>query len=212
MSSTSRTEFLDELRRGLSALPAAEAEKSVSFYAEMIDDRVEYGESEADAVAAMGDAGEVARTIIAELPAVPKAIVKSKTKSATANWVLAVVLSPIWVSLAIVALALVFSVYVTIWALAFAVWAVAIALLCCGPMGLAVAVYCLAVGDPVVAAWQLGAGLACFGLGMLCLVGAKKASVWFIDVSRRYVGRVRSWFVKDRGAEGVRAKEGAYVG
>ena len=212
MSSMSRTEFLDHLRRGLAALPAAEAEKSVSFYAEMIDDRMEYGESESDAVAAMGNPYEVACTIIAELPAVPKAIVKSKTKSTAVNWVLAVVLSPIWVSLAITGLALIFSVYVTIWALAFAVWALAIGLLCGGPLGLTAAVFCLATGQPEVAVWQLGAGLMCFGLGMLCLVGAKKASVWFIDVSRRYVGRVRSWFVKDADAENGVAKERAYVG
>ncbi len=44
----------DALRRALGKLPSYEVEQSIAFYAEMIDDRVEDGMSEADAVAALG--------------------------------------------------------------------------------------------------------------------------------------------------------------
>ena len=196
MSGMSKQEFLDRLRAGLSMLPAAEAEKSLSFYAEMIDDRTEDGQPQHEAVAAMGDPEEVARAIVAELPAIPKAIAKTKTKSHTLNWILALVLSPFWVSLLLVFASLAFAVYITIWTLAVAVWILAVGFLLGGPMGIAVAAYCLFIGEPVVAMWQFGSGLLLFGLGVFCLTGAKKASEWLVDASRRYADKVRSLFVK----------------
>lgn len=210
--SESRQAFLEALRRELASLPAAEVEKSVAFIEEMIDDRMEDGASEAEAVAALGDPVEAARAIVAELPPIPKAIAKSKTNSSTANWILAVVLSPVWIPLALLAASTVLAIYLVIWGLALAVWILAIGFLCTGPMGIAVAAYCLFVGLPETALWQLGAGVFCFGLGVYCLFGAKKASVWFIEVSRRYAAKVKSLFVKAPQPEQPIVEEAAYEG
>ena len=46
-----KTEFLDALRHALGKLPSYEVEQSIAFYAEMIDDRIEDGMSEQEAVA-----------------------------------------------------------------------------------------------------------------------------------------------------------------
>lgn len=64
----SKTEFLEELRRALSKLPSYEVEQSIAFYAEMIDDRMEDGMNEAEAVAALGPVGLIAAQITAEMP------------------------------------------------------------------------------------------------------------------------------------------------
>lgn len=50
-----KTEFLDRLRAALADLPAEELEKTLGYYAEMIEDRMEDGMDEEAAVAAMGD-------------------------------------------------------------------------------------------------------------------------------------------------------------
>ena len=71
MSETSKQAYLEALRRELASLPAAEADKSVAFIEEMIDDRMEDGATEAEAVAALGSPAEVARSIAAELPPIP---------------------------------------------------------------------------------------------------------------------------------------------
>lgn len=52
-----KTEFLDRLRAALADLPAEELEKTLGYYAEMIEDRMEDGMDEEAAVAAMGDPG-----------------------------------------------------------------------------------------------------------------------------------------------------------
>lgn len=48
-----KQEYLAELRAALSDLSAEEASRACAFYEEMIDDRMEAGEDERDAVAAM---------------------------------------------------------------------------------------------------------------------------------------------------------------
>lgn len=49
-----KQEFLLRIRNGLAALPKEDIEKSVEYYREMIDDRMEDGLSEEEAVAAIG--------------------------------------------------------------------------------------------------------------------------------------------------------------
>lgn len=191
-----KLQFLTQLRKGLEKLPEADIEKSIAFYAEMIDDRVDEGETEEAAVAAMGNPLDVAATIVDELPAVPKAIIKSKTKSKTLNWILLVVGSPIWLSLALAAASVLFAVYLTIWALVVTVWALAVALLVAAPLALVTFLICVAYGYFWVGIWELGGGLIVAGIGIFCLYGALKASAALIDVSKRYVLKVRSWFLK----------------
>ena len=61
-----KTEFLSALRDGLRALPEADAARSLEYYHEMIDDRMDDGMTEEEAVAAVGDPGDVAGEILRE--------------------------------------------------------------------------------------------------------------------------------------------------
>ena len=67
-----KTEFLDALRHALGKLPSYEVEQSIAFYAEMIDDRIEDGMSEQEAVAALGSVHAIAAQIVAETPPIPR--------------------------------------------------------------------------------------------------------------------------------------------
>ena len=49
-----KQEFLVQLRKGLSGLPQDEIEERLTFYEEMLDDRIEEGLSEEQAVLAVG--------------------------------------------------------------------------------------------------------------------------------------------------------------
>ena len=55
-----KQEFLDRLERLLACLPADQVAESKAFYAEVIDDRMEDGMTEEEAVAAMGSPGDAA--------------------------------------------------------------------------------------------------------------------------------------------------------
>lgn len=118
-------EFLLQLGNALSGLPKAEIERSVTFYGEMIEDRMEEGMTEEEAVASLGAVQEVAEQIMGETPS-PK-IVKERIKPQrsldTLTIVLLIVGAPIWLSLAIAALAVAFAVFVSLWSVVVSLWA-----------------------------------------------------------------------------------------
>ena len=58
--------FLTELKKKLGKLPKSEVKKRLSFYSEIIDDKIEEGFSEEDAVADVGGIDEIAKLILSE--------------------------------------------------------------------------------------------------------------------------------------------------
>ena len=64
-----KQEFLSEIAGRLSGLSMEDIDRSLEFYAEMIDDRIEEGLSEEDAVAAVGSVEEIVTQIRASFPA-----------------------------------------------------------------------------------------------------------------------------------------------
>ena len=63
-----KQEFLSLLAQELSGLPGKDVTDRLAFYDEMIDDRIEEGLSEEDAVDEMGPVDEVAAQILEEIP------------------------------------------------------------------------------------------------------------------------------------------------
>lgn len=202
-----REEFLAALRSALGKLPEQDVRASLEFYAEAIDDRMEDGASEEEAVAALGDVNAIAAQIIAETPPIPKAVAKMKTDNRTANIVLAVVLSPIWVPLALAFALCVAAIYLSLWAVIVALWACVVVLILCAPIGIAGLVYCLATGYPLTGMWLLGCGIAGSGLGLFALLGMKAVSRGLVQLTGMFAGGVKSLFVKRGGTEAL--KEGA---
>ena len=129
-----KSEFLLALAEGLAALPWEDAEERLSFYSEMIDDRMEEGLSEEEAVAAVGSPKDIVAQLLAEAPL--STIVKSKIsqKKSWSVWeiVLLVLGSPVWLPLLLAAAAIILSVYVTIWAIVISFWAIFVSFAACG--------------------------------------------------------------------------------
>lgn len=174
-----KQQFIDALSSRLAYLPREETEKFIDFYIEAIDDRVEDGMSEEEAVAAMGDIESAAHSIESELPL--STIVKQRVRSSrersagggghSAWWiVLAVLGSPLWLSLACVLGAVVIAVYVVVWSVVAALFAVLLAL---GLSAVLMLVYALTR----VFTAGLSAVLLCLGIAMVT-AGAAAALLW----------------------------------
>lgn len=88
--------FLHQLRIRLSQLPEPEIEKRLEYYSELIEDMVEDGMSEEDAVASFGDINQIAQGIMetTALSTLVKTTVKPKNGWSTAAIVIAIVGSP----------------------------------------------------------------------------------------------------------------------
>lgn len=70
-----KQEYLDELRSALGELPADEARRACAFYEEMIDDRIEAGLDEQDAVAQMEPPASASDVLLA-LPAASRPLTR----------------------------------------------------------------------------------------------------------------------------------------
>ena len=192
--------FLEALRQQLSGLPQSDIEERLAFYAEMIDDRTEEGMSEEEAVAEIGSAEAIAREIVTDTPlrSLVKEKVRSKRKLGARTVILLAVGSPLWLSLLIVAAAVILSVYVSLWAIALILWATGGALVG-SAVGGALAIVPLALnGSLWVGLLLLGAGLFLGGLSILWFFGCGKLSKGLVWLTKRMMGGVKLLFVRRR--------------
>ena len=120
-----KQEYLAQLRAALACLPEGEIEESVAFYTEMIDDRVADGLTEEEATAQLDDPKAAARAIIADLPVVPRTVVRTKQRNRALYWTLVILGSPLWLTLLLAAGMLVLAGLLTIWCLILGLWLLA---------------------------------------------------------------------------------------
>ena len=116
-------EYLEELQKGLSDLPKREVGERINFYGEMIDDRMEEGLSEEEAVLAVGTVEEIVLQISEEIKEA-KLSKKSASKRRLRPWeiVLLVLGSPLWLALSIVAFGVGIALYAVLWSLNLCIW------------------------------------------------------------------------------------------
>ncbi|MEE5993238.1 MAG: DUF1700 domain-containing protein [Oscillospiraceae bacterium] len=164
-----KEEFLFELREKLFGLPQDEIEERIAFYHEIINDRIEDGLTEEEAVAEMGSIDAIVEQIMAEIPLskLVKEKVKPKRKLKTWEIVLLVLGSPVWIPLVIAVLSVVLAVYVVIWAVIICIYATNFALAVSAIAGLIGIFAYLKAGNPVGALFSFGLGVACAGLAIL---------------------------------------------
>lgn len=189
-----KKDYLDRLEALLSCLPQDKRTEAVSFYEEAIDDRIEEGMSEEDAVSAMGPVGITAEMILEELPAVPRVVAKTKRKSPVLLWVLAIAGAPVLLPLAAAFLLVAVAVYLCIWIVAACIWAVAAALVLALPLGMYMAWCGFVTGLPAFAVAQAGMGLVLCGIGLLVFSLAFSASRGLATLSQKWVRKAMSPF------------------
>lgn len=173
-----RHEFITALTGRLAHLPWEDVKERVDFYTEAIDDRIEEGLSEEEAVAAVGDPEEIAALIMAEIPwSAPEAPRKEQRRKLGAGEILLLILgSPLWLSLLIAAASVIISLYVSLWAVVISLWAVFVSLLGCALGGVVGGAF-LAFIDTSSGIFLIGAGIFCAGAAIFLFFGCKAATV-----------------------------------
>ena len=190
-----KSDFLSELRRGLGCLPEEDIEKSVDFYAEMIDDKMEEGLTEEEAVAEAGSVDEISAQIIAEIPLTRLVKARVKPKRALKAWEIVLIAagSPVWLSLLVAAAVTVVSVYASLWAVIVSLYAVVLSFGAGGLAGIVGAAACPFLSNGSAAAvMSLGAGLICAGLAVLSYLGCFEITKGMIVLTEKALCALRS--------------------
>lgn len=190
-----KNEFLIKLTMELSTLPTDEIEQRVAFYGEMIDDRMEEGLSEAQAVADLGIPQDIAAQILS-MGNSRESDKPQKKQFSAITIVLLVLGSPLWLSLSVAALSVVASMFVALWSVIVALWAVFAALGGSAVGGLISSAVMLSASKVTSGFAMLGVALVCAGLGILMFFGCLYTTKVFVRLSTKIVLWVKKLFAK----------------
>ena len=168
-----KREFLRSLSASLRGMPRGERAQSLEYYGEMIQDRMEEGLSEEEAVACLGSADEIARQILEGGGA------QGRQGRRAPVWMIALIVlgSPVWLALLFAFLAVVLAAYIVAWSLIAALYAVLLGMAVCGPFGALGLVAEIVKGNFALAVLLLGGGCALLGLALLALPWLNRATV-----------------------------------
>lgn len=192
-----KQEFLEELREELTGLPRDEIEERLDFYSEMIEDRMEEGLSEEEAVLEIGTPAEVAEQIVAEIPLTKLVVEKVRPKRSLKAWeiVLLVLGSPVWVPLVLAAIIVALALYLSVWVIIGALWVVEAAL---GISAVACVIWgfwSMFIGNVPAGIAAIGAGLACAGLTIFLFFGCKEATRGLLILTKKIILGIKTRFI-----------------
>ena len=157
-------DFLHELLQRLASLPEAERQKAYAFYAEIIDDSMEDGMSEDEAVAKLGAMGDIVDRIMAEIPVPANVMAQPRRKRNGMPAILLLVLGfPVWVPLLATTFAVVLTLFIVLWVLALVLWAVFASVGAAALGGIAGLFFMPELGERMM---LVGGALACAGLAV----------------------------------------------
>lgn len=176
-----KEEFLRLLKKELSFLPKDEIKDCLAFYNEMIDNRIEEGMSEEEAVKDIGSIEDIVKQIVYEKH-VNKDKIKRKLK--TGEIALLAVGSPIWLSLLIAFLVIIISVYISLWVVVISLWSVFVSLIAGSFIGLFLFFIYLFKGKIVSSLVWLGLSFVCLSLGIFFYYICKEITKMSIKLTK----------------------------
>ena len=194
-----KKEFLKELKSRLALLPSDDVEASIEYYSEMIDERIEEGMDEESAVASLPTPEKAAADVISEMSIskLVKARIKPKRTLHTWEIVLIILGSPIWISLILAAVSVVFSVYISLWSVVASFWMVGISIFATALASLASGLALLIIaGNAGAGMLFLGAAIFLTGIGIFGFWGCKAVTVFMLKLSKLILKWIKNCFVK----------------
>lgn len=192
-----KQEFLAELKGRLHALGEVEIKKTLAYYSEIIDDRIEEGMTEEQAIESMESIGAIAEQALQDAP-LTQLIRAKKPRNLSAGTIILLVLgSPVWLPLFIAAFAIVFSMFVVIWSLIVSLWAVVISFVVGGLVSVATGPF---VGGMPTMLFYIGAGLVLIGIALLLYQPSIQAVKLTIRAMAATTHRIKSILIRKEAA------------
>ncbi len=185
-------QFLAALRERLDGASSEDIKKSLDYYEEMINDRIEDGMSEEEAVSALGSIDDIVAQIKSEIPVQRSARVSREDKGAprkmrTWEKVMLILGSPVWLALLVAAVITVLSVYIVIWAVLVVFYAADLCFAAAALVGVIGAFSLAMLGMNAQALIFFGVGLVCAGMCVLWFLGTSKLALCTVKLTKAAV-------------------------
>ena len=200
-------EFLRILNREIEVLPAPEVQRAIIYYRELIEDRMEEGMSENEAVGSMEDISLIAQQILAEHEDILKDTHdetkqhnrKESWQHFDGGWRKAVIIgtSPLWLSVLAALLCFVFSIYILIWCIIFALYALVALFGILGFAGMIAFFFDISSHTPL-AIVELGIALFSIGAFMISYQSIRNVQNQLFAVQKAWLHKVKEAWEKRR--------------
>ncbi len=188
-----KAEFLKELAFHLQKMSDSEKNKFITYYDEMISDYVENGVTEEEAVKKIGTPLKIAKELLEDYGNVKLNLPSTGNK--LLNIAVAIIGFPLWGSVLLTIVLLVFSAYVLIWCLPVAAGAGCVGFFSSAIIGM--------IGTPLVIARslpmgviQLGTSMASIGISVLLGIAAMTMSKTFVNITKKFNVKLMELFKK----------------
>ena len=188
--------FLNSLREKLKGLSPEDIEDRISFYDEMIDDMMDEGKTEEEAVAEIGSVDDVVYDIAQDTPLAKlvKERIKPKRKLAAWEIVLLVLGFPLWFPLALTAAILGLVFYILFWVFVIVAYVIETSLVV-GSIAFLIAGFAnLFTGGPALATF--GVALLCGGGGALFFFACWYITKGTIILHKKIFTKIKAKFIK----------------
>ena len=191
-----KNEFLNNLRRNLSGLPRDELEDKISFYEEMINDRMDEGKSEEQAVAEIGTTDEAVIKIASETKLSTLVKERIKPKRGLNGWEIALIILgfPVWFPILLTIFILGFVGYMLTWVLMLVTYSIELGLIGGFFSSLVAFLASFFAGNPQIS--MLGVCIALFGVACLFIFVCIPATKLSIGLSKRIFLGIKSKFIR----------------
>jgi len=193
-----KAEFLALLKKELNGLPEDAVDSTIEYYSEILDDRIESGESEDEAVSSMESVEEIASRTMAEIPLskLVRERVRPKKKIGALALTLIILGSPVWLSLGIVTVSVIISVYAALWSCVISLYAVFVSVAAVSVYALFSVVYSfIKLGAAQGVLW-IGGALVCAGLSILLFVLSNLSVKAMVFLGKKMWFWIKSLFVR----------------
>ena len=200
-----KTEFLEKLKIALSHFSNDQVTETLHYYEEAIDDRIEDGMTEEEAVSDLETIEEIAHTMELELPmsvVMKKKInlLKSETNDHKTLWmVLAICGAPLWFPLLFAGVLLILSVYIVIWSLIFSL-VIAVASFALASISCVFSFVAQLIEGSFLSAFQtLGGSIACAGLFLMLYKPMIELVKQLIEVTKKFGKWLKKMIIGKKG-------------
>jgi len=200
-----KLEFLDALKARLASLPQSEIYRLTGYYAEMIDDRIESGMSEQEAVAALGPMDSIIESIMYDM-SIPK-LMRAKVNESQhkignkALWIILVIVTfPFWFPALMAFFGVVFGLFMAIWGVILALFAVVAALGVSGIGCVIGGIVLIFVRSVPVALCTIGTGFALIGVTLFLVKPITYIAKWLARGIAALARRIKSLFIRKKEA------------
>ena len=177
-----RHEYIADIKEKLKGLSEEDINKAIEYYEEAIDDRLEDGLTEDQAINSIGTPDEIAEKILMDCPLTKLVAAKTKPKRKLKGWEIAllIVFSPVWITLALLALIMALVVVILFFTLIACIVIIILSFILGGIVGIAACLQEL-FATSHFDLMQFGMALMLLGLGTVLLIPTKNLVVLLFE-------------------------------